>query len=83
MKAVAVFAFRVVALTLILIVVFMVASKVAGLTQTPLPSAEVASTPTDQAAQAQQAASLLGPLLTYTFLVSLVTAWIIQRSRWR
>jgi hypothetical protein len=80
MKAAAVFALRVLVLTLVLIIVFMIASKVAGLAQAPLPSAQAASTP---AAQAQQAASLLGPLLAYTFLVSLVTAWIIQSSGWR
>jgi hypothetical protein len=77
MKAAAVFTFRVLVLTLVLIVVFMIASNVAGVAQVPLPLAQAESTPT---AQAQQAAALLGPLLTYTFLVSLVTAWIIQRS---
>ncbi len=80
MKAAAVFVLRVVVLTLVLITVFMIAINVAGMAQAPLPSAQAASTP---AAQAQQAASLLKPLLVYTFLVSLVTAWIIQRSRWR
>ncbi len=80
MKAAAVFALRVLVLTLILIIVFMIAVNVAGMSQAPLPSAQAASTPT---AQAQQAASLLRPLLAYTFLVSLVTAWIIQNSRWR
>jgi hypothetical protein len=80
MKAAGVFALRVLALTLVLIIVFTIASNVAGLAQVPLPSAQAASTPT---AQAQQAASLLTPLLAYTFLVSLVIAWIIQRSRWR
>ena len=80
MKAAAVFALRVLALTLVLIIVFMIASNVAGMAQMPLPSAQAASTPT---AQAQPAASLLRPLLAYTFLVSLVIAWIIQRSRWR
>jgi hypothetical protein len=80
MKVAAVFALRVLALTLVLIIVFMIASNVAGLAHVPLPSAPAASTPT---AQAQQAASLLKPLLVYTFLVSLVIAWIIQRSRWR
>jgi hypothetical protein len=75
MKAAAVFALRVLVLTLVLIIVFMIAINVAGMAQAPLPSA----TP---AAQAQQAASLLRPLLAYTFLVSLVTAWIIQRSCW-
>ncbi len=86
MKSAAVFVFRVLVLTLILIVVLGIASKVAGVEQTSLPSAQVPSTPNDkptQAAQAHQAASLLGPLLTYAFLVSLVTACIIQRSRWR
>jgi hypothetical protein len=53
---------------------------VAGVAQVPLPSAQAASTLT---AQAQPAASLLRPLLAYTFLVSLVIAWIIQTSRWR
>src|SRR5260221_12245932 len=80
MKAAAVFVLRVVVLTLVLITVFMIAINVAGMAQAPLPSAQAASTP---AAQAQQAASLLKPLLAYTFLVSLVTAWIIQSSRWR
>jgi hypothetical protein len=80
MKAAAVFALRVLLLTLILIIVFMIAVNVAGMSQAPLPSAQAASTPT---AQAQQAASLLRPLLAYTFLVSLVIAWIIQCSRWR
>jgi hypothetical protein len=80
MKATAVFALRVLILTLILIIVFMIAVKVTGMAQAPLPSTPVASTPTSQA---QQAAALLGPLLTYTFLVSLVTACIIQNSRWR
>jgi hypothetical protein len=80
MKAAAVFALRVLVLTVVLIIVFMIAANVAGMTQAPLPSAQAASPPT---AQAQQAASLLRPLLTYAFLVSLVTAWIIQNSRWR
>ena len=79
MKAAAVFVLRVLVLTLVLIIVFMIAVNVAGMSQA-LPSAQAASTPT---AQAQQAASLLRPLLAYTFLVSLVTAWIIQSSRWR
>jgi hypothetical protein len=80
MKAAAVFALRVLVLTVVLILVFMIAANVAGMAQAPLPSAQAASAPT---AQAQQAASLLRPLLTYAFLVSLVTAWIIQNSRWR
>ncbi|NYF78256.1 hypothetical protein [Granulicella arctica] len=94
MKAVAVFAVRVVVLTVVLIIAFMIASNVAGMAQAPvssaqaatptaqasLPSAQAVSTPTSQA---QQAAALLGPLLVYTFLVSAVIAWIIQRSRWR
>jgi len=80
MKAAAVFALRVLVLILVLIIVFMIASKVAGIAQAPLASAQAASTP---AAQAQQAASLLIPLLAYTSLVSLVTAWIIQSSSWR
>src|SRR5579863_1953069 len=80
MKAAAVFALRVLALTLVLIIVFMIASNLAGMAQVPLPSGQAASTPT---AQAQQAAALLRPLLAYTFMVSLVVAWIIQRSRWR
>lgn len=80
MKAAALFALRVVVLTLVLIIVFIIASNLAGMAKAPLPSAQAGSTP---AAQAQQAASLLGPLLAYTFLVSLVIAWIIQRSRWR
>jgi len=80
MKAAAVFALRVLVLTLLLIIVFMIAINVAGMAQVPVPSSQAASTPT---AKAQQAASLLRPLLAYTFLVSLVTAWIIQSSRWR
>jgi hypothetical protein len=80
MKALAVFALRVLVLTLVLIIVFMIGSNVAGMSQVPLPSAPTVPTP---AAQAQQAASLLIPLLAYSFLVALVTAWIIQRSRWR
>src|SRR5258706_14007088 len=80
MKAAAVFVLRVVVLSLVLITVFMIAINVAGMAQAPLPSAQAASTP---AGEAHQAASLLKPLLAYTFLVSLVTAWIIQSSRWR
>ncbi len=80
MKAAAVFALRIFALTLALIVVFTIASNLAGLTRIPLPSTPAASTPT---APAQQAASLLTPLLVYASLVSLVIAWIIQRSRGR
>jgi hypothetical protein len=80
MKAAAVFVLRVLVLTPVLIVAFIIATNVAGMAQAPLPSAQAASTPT---AQAQQAASLLGPLLAYTFLISLVTAWIIESSRWR
>ena len=80
MKAAAVFALRVLVLTLVLTIVFMIASRVSGVAQAPLPSAQAASA---ASAQAQQAASLLGPLLAYMFLVSLVTAWIIQSSRWR
>lgn len=79
-EAAAVFALRVLVLTLVLIIVFMIAINVASMAKAPLPSAQAESTPT---AQAQQAASLLRPLLAYTFLVSLVTAWIIQSSRWR
>jgi len=73
MKAATVFALRVLVLTLVLIIVFMIAINLAGMAQAP-------STP---AAQAQPAASLLRPLLAYTFLVSLVSAGIIQNSRWR
>ncbi len=80
MKTAAVFALRVLVLTLVLIIVFTIAVSVSGVTQAALPSAQAASTPV---AQAQPAAPLLGSLLAYTFLVSLVTAWIIQSSRWR
>ena len=66
MKAAAVFALRVLVLTLVLTIVFMIAVNVAGLAQPPLPSAQAAPTST---APAQQAASLLRPLLAYTFLV--------------
>ena len=80
MKTAAVFALRVLVLTLALIIVFIIATNVVGMAPAPSPSAQPPSTPTDQA---QQAASLLRPLLVYAFLVSLVAAWIIQRSRWR
>ena len=80
MKGAAVFALRVLVLTLALIIVFIIATNAVGMAPAPAPSAQPASTPADQA---QQAASLLRPLLIYTFLVSLVTAWIIQNSRWR
>jgi len=80
MKAAAVFALRVVVLTVILIIVFIIATNVVSMAPTPSPSGQTTPTP---AAQAQQAASLLRPLLVYTFLISLVTAWIIQNSRWR
>jgi hypothetical protein len=80
MKAAAVFVLRALVLTLVLIIVFMIASNVAGVAQLPLPSGQAAVTPM---AQAQPAASLLRPLLAYTFLVSLVIAWIIQSSSWR
>src|SRR6202162_2357373 len=62
MKAAAVFALRVLALTLVLIIVFMIAINVAGMAQASLPSAQAASPPADQA---RQAASLLRPLLAY------------------
>src|SRR5215470_6746698 len=80
MKAVAAFALRVLVLTLVLTIVFMIASNVAGIAQVPLPSAQAALIPTTQA---QPAASLLRPLLAYAFLVSLVIAWIIHSTRWR
>lgn len=102
MKAATVFALRVLVLTLLLVVVFMIASNVAGLAKALPPSIQAASHSTIQAAatqttssnpsaqaaairaaQMQQAAALLPPLLVYTLLVSLVMAWIIQRSRWR
>jgi len=80
MKAVAAFALRVLVLTLVLTIVFMIASNVAGIAQVPLPSAQAALIPTTQA---QPATSLLRPLLAYAFLVSLVIAWIIHSTRWR
>jgi hypothetical protein len=80
MKTAAVFALRVLVLTLVLIIVFIIATNVVGMAPPSSPSAQAPSSPTDQA---QQAASLLGPLFVYTFLLSLVTAWIIQNSRWR
>src|ERR1700686_2536891 len=64
MKAATVFALRVLVLTLVLIIVFMIAINVAGMAQAPLPSPQTVSTP---AAQAQPAASLLRPLLAFTF----------------
>src|SRR5258708_17478686 len=80
MKTAAVFALRVLVLTLVLIIVFTIAVSVSVVAQAGFPSTQAASTPV---AQAQPAAPLLGSLLAYTFLVSLVTAWIIQSSRWR
>jgi hypothetical protein len=80
MKTAAAFALRVLVLTLVLIIVLIIATNVVGMAPSPSASAQPESTET---AQAQQAASLLGPLLVYTFLVALVTAWIIQSSRWR
>jgi hypothetical protein len=80
MKAAAVFGLRVFILTLALIIIFVIATNVAGMnrsregTQLTVPN---------RAAEAQQAAAMLPPLLVYTFLISLVMAWIIQRSRWR
>ena len=79
MKAAAVFASRVIALTVILIIIFMIATNVAGMNGAP---ATKLTAPT-QAEQAQQAAATLPPALAYTFLVSLVIAWIIQNARWR
>ncbi len=79
MKAAAVFASRVLVLTVILILVFMIAMNVAGMNRVPAAKLTAPS----QAAEAQQAAALLPTLLAYTFLISLVMAWIIQNSRWR
>jgi hypothetical protein len=79
MKAAAAFAFRVLVLTLALVIVFMIAINLAGITRAP---ATTLTAPT-QAAEAQQAAATLPPLLAYTFLISLVMTWIIQNSRWR
>jgi hypothetical protein len=52
MKAAAVFALRVIVLTLVLIIVFIVATNVVGMAPATSPSAPAASTPTDQAQQA-------------------------------
>jgi hypothetical protein len=79
MKAAAVFAFRVLALTVILILIFMLAINVAGMNGAAATKL-IAPTPAEQA---QQAAATLPPVLAYTFLISLVLAWIIQNSRWR
>jgi len=80
MKAAGVFGLRVFVLTLALIIVFVIATNVAGLNRSP---AGTQLTAQNRAAEAQQAAAMLPPLLVYTFLISLVMAWIIQRSRWR
>jgi hypothetical protein len=80
MKAAAVFGLRVFVLTLALIIVFVIATNVAGINRSP---AGTQLTAPNRAAEAQQAAAMLPPLLVYTFLISLVMAWIIQRSRWR
>lgn len=80
MKAAAVFGLRVFVLTLALIIVFVIAANVAGMKRSP---AGTQLTAPNRAAEAQQAAAMLPPLLVYTFLISLVMAWIIQRSRWR
>jgi len=80
MKAAAVFGLRVFVLTLALIIVFVIATNVAGMNRSP---AGTQLTAPNRAAEAQQAAAMLPPLLVYTFLISLVMAWIIQRSRWR
>jgi hypothetical protein len=79
MKAAVVFSLRVLVLTVVLVIIFAIASNVAGIAQAPSPSAPALS----RGAQAQQAAALFIPLLAYTFLFSLVIAWIIQRSRCR
>jgi hypothetical protein len=80
MKAAAVFGLRVFVLTLALIIVFVIATNVAGMNRSP---AGTQLTAPNRAAEAQQAAAMLPPLVVYTFLISLVMAWIIQRSRWR
>jgi hypothetical protein len=79
MKAAAVFALRVFVLTLALTIVFMIAANVAGMNRAPADTQLNARNP---AAAAQQAAAMLSPLLVYTFLISLVIAWMIQNSRW-
>jgi hypothetical protein len=80
MRAAAVFGLRVFVLTLALIIVFVIATNVAHMNRSP---AGTQLTAPNRAAEAQQAAAMLPPLLVYTFLISLVMAWIIQRSRWR
>lgn len=77
MKAALIFASKLLVLVVALIIIFMIAINVSRLAQTP------ASTGMTSAEQAQQAAALLGPLVVYTFLISLVFAWIIRNSRWR
>lgn len=79
MKSAALFALRLVVLTVVLIIIFMIAMKVS---MTGMPASPQLSAPTPQS-QAQQAAATLPPLLAYTFLISLVTAWILQNARWR
>ena len=79
MKAAAVFGLRVFVLTLALIIVLVIATNVARMNRSP---AGTQLTAPNRAAEAQQAAAMLPPLLVYTFLISLVMAWIIQRSRW-
>ncbi len=90
MKAAAAFAFRVLVLTLALVIVFMIAIYVAGMNRAPIPVQQnatqqttAAQAPQSPASEAQQAAATLPPLLAYTFLISLMFAWIIQNARWR
>lgn len=72
MKPVAIFALRVVVLTISLVIVFLVGVNVAAAWARYSPQQPVTSP-----------SAILPPLLTYAFLVSIVVAWIIQNSRWR
>jgi hypothetical protein len=83
MKTAAIFALKVVVLTLVLIIALIFAINVSGMAHNSAAAKLTALTPAEQVQQAQQAAALLPALLAYTFLISLVMARIIQNARWR
>jgi hypothetical protein len=83
MKTAAVFALKVVVLTFLLIIVFLIAINTSGMTHNSAATKLTAPTPAEQAQQAQQAKAMLPALIAYTLLISLVMAWIIQNARWR
>jgi hypothetical protein len=83
MKTASIFALKVVVLTFVLIIVLMIAINISGTGHNSAAAKLTTSAPAEQAQQAQQAAAMLPALLAYTFLISLVMAWIIQNARWR